>query len=39
MSYPIWHVPLIGGPSLIALVAIVHVFIAQIAVGDRKSVV
>ncbi|MFH1467306.1 MAG: cytochrome ubiquinol oxidase subunit I, partial [Pseudomonadota bacterium] len=33
MNYPIWHVPLLGGPTLIALVAIVHVFVAQIAVG------
>lgn len=33
MSYPLWEVPLLGGGMLIAIVAVVHVFIAQFAVG------
>jgi cytochrome bd-type quinol oxidase subunit 1 len=33
MSYPLWEVPFLGGGLLIAIVAIVHVFISQFAVG------
>ena len=33
MNYPIWDVPLIGGGIVIAIVAIVHVFISHFAVG------
>jgi Cytochrome bd-type quinol oxidase, subunit 1 len=33
MNYPIWFVPAFGGGLLIALVAIVHVFVSHFAVG------
>ena len=33
MNYPIWELPTIGGGSLIAIIAILHVFIAHLAVG------
>ena len=33
MNYPIWDVPLISGGIVIAVVAIVHVFISHFAVG------
>jgi mono/diheme cytochrome c family protein len=33
MNYPIWYVPTFGGGLLIALVAIVHVFVSHFAVG------
>src|SRR4030043_9088 len=33
MNYPIWEVPLIGGGIVIAIVAVVHVFISHFAVG------
>jgi len=33
MSYPLWEVPFLGGGLLIAIVAVVHVFISQFAVG------
>jgi cytochrome bd-type quinol oxidase subunit 1 len=33
MNYPIWDVPLISGGIVIAMVAIVHVFISHFAVG------
>ena len=33
MDYPIWNVPILGGAMVIAIVAIVHVFIAHFAVG------
>jgi len=33
MDYPIWQVPYLGGAMVIALVAIIHVFIAHFAVG------
>jgi cytochrome bd-type quinol oxidase subunit 1 len=33
MNYPIWEVPLIGGGIVIAIVAVIHVFIAHFAVG------
>lgn len=33
MNYPIWELPLFGGGLLIAVVAIVHVYVAHFAVG------
>ncbi len=33
MNYPVWYVPELGGGLLIALVAIVHVFVSHFAVG------
>lgn len=33
MNFPFWDVPLLGGGMLIGLVAIVHVFVAYLAVG------
>jgi mono/diheme cytochrome c family protein len=33
MNYPVWYLPTIGGGSLVALIAIVHVFISHFAVG------
>lgn len=33
MNYPVWELPGLGGGLLIAIVAIVHVYIAQFAVG------
>jgi cytochrome bd-type quinol oxidase subunit 1 len=33
MSYPHWDVPTLGGGLLMAIVAIIHVFISQFAVG------
>lgn len=33
MNYPIWEVPLIGGGIVIAIVAVVHVFVSHFAVG------
>jgi len=33
MNYPVWYIPSIGGGSLIALIAIIHVFISHFAVG------
>ncbi|MBN1478823.1 cytochrome C [candidate division KSB1 bacterium] len=33
MNYPIWELPTIGGGSLIALIAILHVYISHLAVG------
>jgi hypothetical protein len=33
MNYPLWDVPWIGGGVLIAIIAIVHVFISHFAVG------
>jgi len=33
MNYPIWDVPIFGGGLLIGVVAILHVFVAQFAVG------
>lgn len=33
MEYPAWYVPLITSPMLIAMIAIVHVIVAQFAVG------
>lgn len=33
MNYPIWDLDTLGGPTLIALIAVVHSFVAQFAVG------
>ncbi len=33
MNYPVWYLPTIGGGTLIALIAIGHVFVAHFAVG------
>jgi len=33
VNYPLWEVPLLGGSLTMATVAIIHVFIAQFAVG------
>lgn len=33
MNYPVWDLTFIGGGSLIALISIVHVYIAHLAVG------
>ncbi len=33
MNYPIWELDLLGGPTLVALVSIIHVYVAQFAVG------
>lgn len=33
MNYPVWYLPELGGGTLIALIAIVHVFISHFAVG------
>ncbi|MFB3910359.1 MAG: cytochrome ubiquinol oxidase subunit I [Candidatus Eisenbacteria bacterium] len=33
MEYPFWEVPLLGGGMVIALIAIVHVFVSHFAVG------
>jgi mono/diheme cytochrome c family protein len=33
MNYPVWYIPAIGGPLVIALVAIVHVLVSHFAVG------
>lgn len=45
MNYPIWEIPGIGGGTLIALIAVVHVYVSHLAVGgglfiwltDRKG--
>lgn len=33
MNYPLWEIPFLGGSLTMATVAIIHVFIAQFAVG------
>ena len=33
MNYPVWYLPETGGGFLIALIAIVHVFVSHFAVG------
>ena len=33
MNYPIWELPAIGGGTLIAIIAVIHAFIAHLAVG------
>ena len=46
MNYPVWEVPLIGGPWVIGIIAILHVFVSHFAVGggaylwltERKAV-
>ena len=46
MNYPLWELTTIGGGSLIALIAVLHVYISHLAVGgglflwltDRKAV-
>lgn len=33
MDYPIWNIPYFGGGALVALIAVVHVYVAHLAVG------
>lgn len=33
MNYPVWYVPAVGGGLLIAIIAILHVFVSHFAVG------
>jgi cytochrome bd-type quinol oxidase subunit 1 len=33
MNYPVWDIPFLGGGMLIGLVAIIHTFISQFAIG------
>lgn len=33
MNYPIWETLTIGGPTLIAVMAVIHVYVAHLAVG------
>ena len=33
MNYPVWYLPGIGGGLLIALIAVLHVFVSHFAVG------
>ena len=33
MNYPIWELPHVGGGTLIAIIAILHVYISHLAVG------
>jgi mono/diheme cytochrome c family protein len=33
MNYPVWYLPGIGGGTLIAIIAVSHVFVSQFAVG------
>ncbi len=33
MNYPVWYLPEIGGGTLIALIAVLHVFVSHFAVG------
>jgi mono/diheme cytochrome c family protein len=33
MNFPVWDVPLLGGGLLVAIIAILHVFVAHFAVG------
>lgn len=33
MNYPVWYLPSVGGGLLIALIAILHVFVSHFAVG------
>ena len=33
MNYPVWYIPMVGGPLIIAFVAIVHVLVSHFAVG------
>jgi len=33
MNYPVWETTVIGGPTLIAVIAVLHVYISHLAVG------
>ncbi|MFH1351550.1 MAG: cytochrome ubiquinol oxidase subunit I [Pseudomonadota bacterium] len=33
MNYPIWHIPSVGGGLLIAIISILHVYVAHFAIG------
>jgi cytochrome bd-type quinol oxidase subunit 1 len=33
MNYPVWDIPFLGGGMLIGLVAIIHTFVSQFAIG------
>ena len=33
MNYPVWYLPEIGGGLLIAIIAVLHVFVSHFAVG------
>ena len=33
MNYPVWYLPGVGGGFLIALIAVLHVFVSHFAVG------
>ena len=33
MNYPVWSIPSVGGSLLIAIISIVHVYVAHFAVG------
>lgn len=33
MNYPVWDIPLLGGGMLIGIVAILHTFVSQFAIG------
>ena len=33
MDYPIWQIPYFGGGTLVALIAVIHVYVAHLAVG------
>lgn len=39
MNYPIWDVPRLGGPLAIAIVAILHAYVAMFAVGGGPYLV
>lgn len=33
MNYPVWYIPSVGGPLIIAFIAIIHVLVSHFAVG------
>ncbi len=33
MDFPIWDIPYFGGGALVALIAVIHVYVAHFAVG------
>jgi hypothetical protein len=33
MNYPVWYLPEVGGGLLIAVIAVLHVFVSHFAVG------
>ena len=33
MNYPLWEIPFLGGSSIIASIAILHVFVSHLAIG------